>query len=413
MNAVTTTPVAAGTLVAGDELALAALRARLAALLGSRLDAAAAELFAEPVVAADRGSIVWRTALEGAPQPLRDAAGPQADEARVKLHDARTVLHKIAAELRSSRDTNDVALLRVIDAALEPTEDNVFVVGSRPVLVGWGLRTAAARTPAAISTGRVSSYTPSLPSASAGAAPLAAGAGGTLAARRSRVGLVGWALAAAVLLGLALLLARWNAGALTFWDDKDDLSAGLAEEARLRRELADLRKTLDEARLGCDACAAPESVAETPAAPAPAIAEDDVCERVSRELGGCDSGALSISLAWNALHDLDLGVETPSGQLIYHAERSRDGGTLTLDFNVQPEERVNDPVEVVSWAGAPPPGRYRIYVNLYDVDPRQPGNAPIPFTIRYMLGDRTETITGSVLPSEEGRWKLVHEFVVP
>jgi hypothetical protein len=237
---------------------------------------------------------------------------------------------------------------------------------------------------------------------------------------------VGWLLALLVLLLLLSFLRQCTPASRGWWGDEDSLADGLAEEARLRRQLSRLRINLDQARLDCGDCGNggdlssvdPPGIGRLPegaggAIPGPAPMDPaEFCQRMARELGECNPGSVSVSLGWDAFHDLDLGVETPGGDIIYHkAREGSSGGGLILDYNVEPGQRIDKPVESVSWAGAPPPGRYRVMVKLHDIDPRNDTD-PVAFTVRITIGETTKTVTGLIAFADVGHWRFVDEFIV-
>lgn len=127
-------------------------------------------------------------------------------------------------------------------------------------------------------------------------------------------------------------------------------------------------------------------------------------ERV-RKAGG-KSGEIQFSLSWEDKNDLDLHVITPRGDRIhFHKRRSKCGGHLDVDMNVQPESQ--EPVENVRWPkGKGQSGRYTIYVNFYR---RHVGSGFIPFKLAAKLGDETEFISSEVFPGKQLRiYRFIH-----
>jgi len=184
---------------------------------------------------------------------------------------------------------------------------------------------------------------------------------------------------------------------------------GLDEEMRLRRHLAGLQEQLHAARLACrrtDCDGAPPSLENQ---------AEDVCERMTRELGHCDLGDLSFALVWNTRHDLDLQVITPAGARINFRQRQDgSGGFLRLDVNQFPTARTDKAVEVIAWSSPPPSGDYRVEVQLYDIDRRHRHINPVPFTVFIAFGDRVEKISGEISHHPPlKRWHHVSTFTVP
>jgi hypothetical protein len=77
------------------------------------------------------------------------------------------------------------------------------------------------------------------------------------------------------------------------------------------------------------------------------------------------AGVLDVTLAWNGREDLDLHVVCPGGE-IWSNSHNACGGTLDIDRNSKADDRVENPVEHVTWVTDPPPGDYRIFVVLYN-----------------------------------------------
>jgi hypothetical protein len=434
MQLISTTNLRGIGLLGGSAEVLLELQGKFKELITDRVEDSAAQGFLSiPALNTEGTQLNWYSEGDGVVQALGALSGPEEREARELVRRIRETLGELARTLKSSADENEQVVGQDLELALSTGDENIYMVGDQPVLAEWGaVRTEASRAPAALVASGAAKRSGAAqaeggPDGVAGATAAGIAVGGSSARR----GWLGWLLALLVVILLLVLLGRCTPGLWGWWQDKPTLAENLAEETRLRRRLSDLRIQLDDARMACASCeedslSAPDlphrGFPELPSPPggggaadgsAPPVGPEELCDRMNRELGECDPGKLAVSLAWNALHDMDLGIETPSGELIYYDARKAQGGGLILDYNVEPTERTTEPVESISWKGLPPPGRYRVMVKLHDIDPRQLDIDPIPFTVRVTVGDQTETVSDSIAHGEAGRWKLVHEFHVP
>ena len=141
-------------------------------------------------------------------------------------------------------------------------------------------------------------------------------------------------------------------------------------------------------------------------APPDDAASEEIDERLDRE--GAQSGAVSISLAWDSDADLDLHVTCPDGDRIYYGSRRACGGELDVDMNAG-GRRSAEPVENVVWADAPPSGSFTVAVDNFNS--RSDGDEATPYRIRIVRDGEVEIVEGAVA-SGDGR-VTVHEFSVP
>ena len=103
-------------------------------------------------------------------------------------------------------------------------------------------------------------------------------------------------------------------------------------------------------------------------------------------------GDVQILLSWENYNDLDLKCSDPSGEIIsYSNKRSRSGGQLEIDMNVEyPSSR--NPIENIYWpTGGAPQGTYNVYVTYYSKHENVP---EVPYKVKVMYGSRTEEYNG-------------------
>jgi hypothetical protein len=150
----------------------------------------------------------------------------------------------------------------------------------------------------------------------------------------------------------------------------------------------------------------------------PFIPNEEIVSRV-RKAGG-QIGKVTISLAWKNRNDLDLHVLTSQGEdICFHHTRSRCGGMLDVDQNVQPTTMT--PVENVFWpAQSPPKGPLKIYVHHYCNHRLPDCTDPTRFIVRVQVDDDVKTYEGEVsfrgisaLPRAPAGMTFVAEVPIP
>lgn len=117
-----------------------------------------------------------------------------------------------------------------------------------------------------------------------------------------------------------------------------------------------------------------------------------VVNEVEDGISACDPSVAppggAISLDWDSDVDLDLVVEAPDGSVIDARHPAGAGATLDRDSNancaLDGARR-----ETVRWADAPPPGVYRVYVNLFSACGLRGA--------RYRVSARRRTADGAAL----------------
>ena len=111
--------------------------------------------------------------------------------------------------------------------------------------------------------------------------------------------------------------------------------------------------------------------------------EEEVVQRMESE--GAQSGAMSISLIWDNLNDLDLLVVDPNDEVIYSSKRnSSTGGVLDVDMNAKPQSK--KAIENIYWQDNPPQGHYHVFVHHYKKHIRLFDNDPTQYNIRINIG---------------------------
>ncbi|BBU57677.1 hypothetical protein KU6B_39420 [Mameliella alba] len=109
---------------------------QLRAYVAEYLGAETAGYFAEPVREAESGFTDWFTDAAGDPQPLSALRGPERREALAQLAEWRREMRAFA---EAAPAENAGQIHKILSLALtDPSEDDVFVTGGRPVVVNWG-----------------------------------------------------------------------------------------------------------------------------------------------------------------------------------------------------------------------------------------------------------------------------------
>lgn len=126
----------------------------------------------------------------------------------------------------------------------------------------------------------------------------------------------------------------------------------------------------------------------------------EIQQRVEDAGGQYKNVDIRASLLWNNRNDLDLHVETPTGEHIFYAnKRASCGGFLDVDMNVQGE--TEKPVENIRWQkGKARKGKYQIYVQNYRFHERD--RAATTFRVEVEINGKIQHFTGETKAGATG-----------
>jgi hypothetical protein len=366
----------------------------LTTLLRRELSPAHAALFAEPVVDAARGETDWYADGDGAAMSIGLADPAVQSGAATERQRLEQDIRGLAARKRAARDESERFLGDMLELALSvPGQDQVYVLGTRPVLVAWGHAPAGGATEQVVLTGL----------SDAAPVPMTILPPPRLPAVVSQ--LRRWLLPALLasfllpLLALLLLLFDpfgWYAVAAPqchVAEGQPALLAALRDaagvEATLRAALAQVTEEAGRRHLQCPPI-------QVQAAPPPVPPSSDVQRAEQR---GAHTGKLQIILAWEDRNDLDLHVFCPGGEELSFNKRQSCGGELDVDANGDYLTANVSPVENVYFTD-PAPGIYRVVVDPYAM--RVAVDSPFRITIRRD-GEPDRVIQGTAHNGQHGQ----------
>jgi hypothetical protein len=378
------------------------------ALVEQHLDAEAAAMLSEPQIVPREGRHQWLAeAPIDAPLVRLDQASPdQAAAARRRLDEvrlrARTVWESLNATGSEKSRQQAVAILRAFEV---PDDDEyVWLIGERPLLVGWGHERAnvVPLEPAALAL----TYSRPVAGASwAGALTESEPAPALLQAVHfpepqpatsswSWLATFLWLLFIALALGIGGLLLqacsidipgtqwRWTSSAGCVAHAQNPL-ADLIAENRARQEAVRAQQIALQAR---DYCAVPRPELASPGSNLPTLPPNvDI------------KAPVQVRLDWDSNDDLDLVVKCSAGGWIsplrqHPWEESCGDGRRDLDANYKMRKRDYPTTEHISWHDLRP-GSYRAVVW-----PANTGSgSPIPFRVTLTLFGQTQTCLGEVV----------------
>lgn len=394
---------------------------RLTELIRREVSPQAAAIFAEPVRDDHGGETHWHVETGDDPRPIGELDDDERRSVLARLQQYRAAIAALAARLetRGDADSRFAATLRTI-ADVPDAAAHIWAAGGEPLLVAWGRRRQATAIPEASIVTRTKVAVP--PPAAANTvtgtrqqakigAPVTpevavtpAGAAAVTQPPFDWLQALLWlltALIAALIMYLLLAACAIDLPIVRSMFDRCALSSAAsdtldADRERHRALIDKVRTAQREVALKQSECVADgerRRVAEQNRSQieqqqtVPTIEETE--ERLKQAHGS--RGKLDLTLAWNGKEDLDLHVDCPEGHLDY-SNRLICGASFELDRNANEAISESAPVEHIFWAGEPPPGKYKIQVELYNrfgLPPR-----PIPFTLIIRDGDKVSEHRG-------------------
>jgi hypothetical protein len=376
------------------------------ALVEQHLGADAAAMLSEPQVVPREGRHQWlaEAAIDAPLVRLDRASADQAAAAKRTLDEIRWRAREIWEKLNTTGSEQSrqqaVAILRAFEVPQD--SEYVWLIGGRPLLVGWGHEKASVVPPEpaelALTYRRpVSDVSPSAgTTAESSAVPLPVPPAGPPPGTWSRNWLAAllWLLFIALALGIGGLLLpacaihipgtqwRW------IWSNKcvahaeNPLTDLIAQNRALKEALRAQQVALRER----DLCPQAPRESVSSAASLPTLPPN------------VDIGApIQVRLDWNTDDDLDLVVKCPSGGWIsplrqHQRDESCGDGKRDLDANYKMIKRSYPTTEHIGWHEFRP-GTYRVIVW-----PVKTGTAnPIPFRVTLTFFGQTRTCSGDVV----------------
>ena len=355
----------------------------LTGILRDRLGPEAATLLAEPVSTRQGGLIEWYAPDTGTAAPVSSLAAEDQAALRRSLDATVARILALAEDLAAQKTEEGFWQAEALRNAVQvPDEGAIWALrapdGSlRPVLVNWGRLPDDSRAVRGVLTAVTQRAQPVAPPPAPMAAPVAQAAPQPMpvaapvaAAAASAFPLwllwLGWLLLAlmlAAILWLLLAPCGLRPGFLGPCRAGGSEPVASAEAAALRADIAVLEAGLaDRDR----ACVAGRPRAERPTPPTGEPAMERQVEDLDRRLqdrGAQIDTAMTVSLVWSGIDDLDLQVRCPNGDRIdWRRQTGQCGGVLDVDANYPPGSGVPDPVENVAFSRLMQ-GRYTIAVS--------------------------------------------------
>ncbi len=357
------------------------------------LGPAHAAIFAEPEYLRRTASSDWYSSVEGVITSLADMS--EADAARTKRRLLQLLgdISRHASELKQQDADADRRLGAALEqAVLYPSDSSIFGAiqadGSiQPILVDWAYeRDVVRRVDSTL--GATVSAVPSYQGARTQMDPARDTEQSTIAPKARPpwwwiVLLPMWMLAAGLAVVLIWLLIEPCGIALGYWANACPREAvaqanqPMRYRAVLEQQEADLRRRIAEAERAC-------------------LPPEDETDRRLEE-AEATTGDLEMTLTWEDKSDLDIAVVCPTGDKIYHGDKTVAACRGALDVDQNNNTVTSSPVEHVVFTD-PLPGTYTITVNLYKV--RSPLKTS-SFLLRIKSAAGSQTLSGSVSPGRK------------
>lgn len=377
----------------------------ISAVLTSRLGPDYSALFPEFTVR-DSDTRDWFVDAPPAPVPVSNLPDAERRAAYLRCHQMLIDIRTLADTIEKEGSNGRIMARALRDAAVFPPED-LWVRNGQPVIVNWGYyRAATGPTAISVISEDVQLPSPTMPAPAP--APIATPAPEPIAPpppappkkrRRWWLSAFLWLLFAglvatiyALFLPACALRLPGSGYAFGYCPAVSSAHAAVEDGIRLRRQVEQAELDLSRQQQDCAVenqrradieHAHPGPATVTPKQPVPPTPQVQKAKKEAdlRLPPDAPRGKTEITLLWDGFSDLDLIVECPNGETLWHAKlEACGGGHLMKDINSGSEDSKRpDPSEHAAWPDAPPPGDYKIYVELYDY--RSAPRQPIPFKV--------------------------------
>ncbi|MEO0344465.1 MAG: hypothetical protein AAF198_13610 [Pseudomonadota bacterium] len=374
-----------------------------------RLSDQHADIFAEPVATQYGDRFDWYPAKAGKVTPLVDLPQEQQATALDRLEVLLGDIHREAATLLESTNTDDQRLGEALgNATRYPGPSSVFLVGDGadavPVIVHWAWVSSIEDKAKGSLTGvgGVKAQARQAQTQAVLAAQTAAAASSDRGPdERKPLDLrwllwLGWILLALLIAAILYLLIAACAvripGMVTSCPEPE-LNKAELEAPVLQDRVAQAERALLDARRVCQP--SDDFIAPIPEFIERAEAPQEDIEQIEDALkdAGARDGDLTFTLLWDAETDMDLHVTCPRGDEIFFQNRSACNGFLDIDnlgrgVGQKVENTVfNDPLL----------GNYVVRVNLYSTSQAL---GAVPFKLQIKSGENAQIVDGLVEPSQ-------------